>query len=369
MRPISHLPPPVAVERVELHRVRVALRCPHVAAHGTETHRELVLVEVVGRDGVRGWGECDTLTAPTYTGEWTDGAWLVLRDHLVPGWLRGGAGVRGHPMASAAVEGAAIDLRLRREGRSLADELGSGRSRLEWGAVLSGAADVDTLLVMVAAALEAGATLVKVKIDPQWSSEPLAAVRGAWPDLTLSADANGSFAGDPGEVESLDVFGLAYIEQPLAPTDLVGHARLARRVGTPIALDESLVDAGATEAALAIGSLAVANVKPARVGGIAEARAMLDLVGSVGAIAFVGGMLELGVGRAIAAAVATHPAASLPTDLGPSTRYVSEDLTPAVEVDEDGRLVVPDGPGIGLEPDRDRLSAATIDRVIVAAPR
>ena len=78
---------------------------------------------------------------------------------------------------------------------------------------------------------------------------------------------------------------------------------------------------------------------------------------------FVGGMLELGVGRATAAAVAALAACSLPTDLGPSARYVADDVTDPVLTDGDGRLVVPAGPGLGVEVRADRLAAVTLDCV------
>src|SRR4051794_13917144 len=78
------------IERFVLHRVRLPLREPFVAAHGTERDREVVLVEAVGTDGVHGWGECVALSSPTYTNESTAGAWTRLRDVMIPTALRRG---------------------------------------------------------------------------------------------------------------------------------------------------------------------------------------------------------------------------------------------------------------------------------------
>ena len=75
---------------------------------------------------------------------------------------------------------------------------------------------------------------------------------------------------------------------------------------------------------------------------------------------FVGGMLETGVGRAAALAVAALPSVTLPTDLGPSSHYFSHDLTESLECDGEGRLLVPNGPGIGVTPDEGRLADATV---------
>src|SRR5690606_21117501 len=226
------------------------------------------------------------------------------------------AGVRGHPMASAAVEGAVVDAALRREGRSLAEAVGARRRHLDRVRVIGVAGPgergptttteaVDAVLAAVEAACRAGCAGVKLKVSPATAAAVTAAVRAAHPGLPLAVDANGSFAGaDPTALAWADEAGLAYLEQPLAPDDLVGHAELAAALVTPVALDESLATPGLVRAAIVLGALDVANVKPARLGGLAAAVAALDACVSAGVDAFVGGMLELGVGRATAAAVA-----------------------------------------------------------------
>jgi O-succinylbenzoate synthase len=72
-------------------------------------------------------------------------------------------------------------------------------------------------------------------------------------------------------------------------------------------------------------------------------------------------MLETGIGRAVNLAVASLPGFTQPGDCSASDRYFADDITePFVLVD--GRLRVPDGPGIGVEPRADRLRAYTIFR-------
>ena len=62
-----------------------------------------------------------------------------------------------------------------------------------------------------------------------------------------------------------------YVEQPLAPDDLVGHAELARvRLAAPLALDESIDPPGDVATAGSLGAAALVNVKPARLGGVIE---------------------------------------------------------------------------------------------------
>jgi O-succinylbenzoate synthase len=355
------------VEVVRLHRVAVPLRTPLHASHGVETHRRSTLVELRDAAGAVGWGECPALARPTYSAEYAAGAWRVLADELVPAALAGrGLEIRGHAMARFAVETALVDMHLRVAGVALADALatavGSGRRRtVERCVVLGRPMNVESMQTDAEAALAGGARLVKLKIEPGWDLAPLCALRAAHPGLPLAADANGAYAGlDPATLSWVEEIGLTYLEQPLAPDDLVGHARLQRHLQhTPLALDESAGSAGLVEAAVALGAAWRFSLKPARLGGLhASARLTATTAGC-----FVGGMLELGVGRAAALAVASLDGCALPTDLGPSSSYVAEDVTEPIVVDARGDLVVPDQPGLGVEVRRDRVAELTSEVV------
>ena len=101
------------------------------------------------------------------------------------------------------------------------------------------------------------------------------------------------------------------------------------------------------------------SVKPARLGGLAAAVDLVRAARRLGIATFVGGMLETGVGRAGAVALAAVVTDRIPTDLGPSARYFDHDVAGPI-VEADGELVVPEGPGNGVEPDGVRLDEVTV---------
>ncbi|WP_195210248.1 o-succinylbenzoate synthase [Actinomarinicola tropica] len=354
--------PPVAVE---LRRVEVPLVAPIVAAHGVESVRKVVLVRVVDEEGRSGWGECEALAAPTYTSEWHDGAWAVLRDHVVPAVLDGRPPkVVGHPMAWAAVEVALVDLSLRAADRRLVDVLGAARPAVASRAVVGIATDPDALVHAVGERIAAGHRAVKLKIRPGADVEPLRAVRSAWPHLALAADANGSYDLDAAQalLRAVDDMGLDHVEQLLPAGDLVGAARLRQLTDVPLALDESLVRADDLAAAVALGAVDVVNLKPARVGGLTAATEVARVAREAGLRVLCGGMYELGVGRAVSLAVAGSVLVSDGADIGPTSAYVRRDLVPPIELDADGALPVPHGPGIGVTPDAAVLEDVTVER-------
>ncbi len=353
----------MSIVAAELWQVSFALPVAHVAAHGATAVREVAVLALTADDGTVGWGECDALSHAGYGGATLGQAWDVLREQLLPALLRGGAGTsRDHPLASAAVAAAMLDIDARRSGVSIAEALGGVQRRVQSRAVIGIADSVDLLLADVAAALESGFRHVKLKVQPGWDVMPVRAVRGCWPTVGLAVDANGSYdeqsAGDV--LAALADAALAYVEQPLQPTDLDALARLARSVDVPLALDESVSSAADLRSAHACNAGSILNVKPARLGGPREAAALARAAADLGWTCFAGGMLEAGVGRATALAVASLSACQLPTDLGPTSRYIEHDILPSVELAGDGTLEVPPGVGLGAVPSRARLAELSL---------
>jgi O-succinylbenzoate synthase len=280
------------------------------------------------------------------------------------------APVRGHAMAKAALEMALLDAYLRGEGRSLADYLGATQRSVPAGANIG----IDTPAAAIDAigqTLEAGYQRIKCKIAPGHDVDLLRAVRSEYPDLVLSADANGAYdldnSDDVAALHKIDEFGLIALEQPLRPDDLVGHAKLTAELSTPVMLDESVTSIGSLNVALALDACRGVSVKPARVGGVLAARTIHDRCVAEGVHLAIGGMLETGIGRAAALAVAGMPGFDIPGDLGGSERYFSPDVTVPHEL-RDGQLEVPTGPGIGVEPLPAVISSARVRNRVFRGP-
>jgi O-succinylbenzoate synthase len=331
------LPDVVPVE-IEVVRRSLPLRRPFEAAHGTTRVRDVVLVRAVGPDGTERWGECSALPEPTWTAEWTDGAETVLRRFLVPAALRGEpSGVAGHPMASAAVDTALLQLRLAAAGTTLAAWAGAVRDRVPCGVAVG---QVDGAVEAVAEAVAVGYRRVKLKVSPRTGLAHVADVRATWPDLALSVDANGSFSVDDLPAGELDGLGLVEVEQPLPAHDLVGLAAVARRLDTPVCLDESIGCADDVRTALALEAVGSVCLKPGRVGGVAEALRIHDLCLDEGLPLWVGGTLSTGVGKAVEVALAALPGVTRPGDLPSSAWWFEDDVTEPWVVDADGTMAV-----------------------------
>lgn len=355
---------------IELRRIAMPLVAPFRTSFGTESERDVLLVRAVGPDA-EGWGECVAMSEPGYSAEYVDGAAEVIERFLVPalGPLStveahtmepAFARVKGHPMAKAALQTAVLDACLRRAGTSLGTYLGAVRPAVPAGVSVGIMDSIPRLLDAVAGYLAAGYLRIKLKIEPGWDVAVVRAVREAFgDDVLLQVDANTAYTlADARHLARLDPFDLLLIEQPLPEDDVRGHAALAARLRTPVCLDESITSARAAADAIALSACSVVNVKPGRVGGFLEARRVHDVCAAAGVPVWAGGMLETGLGRAANVALAALPGFSLPGDTSASDRYYARDITRPFVL-EDGHLRVPDGPGIGVDPDPDVLAEVT----------
>jgi len=381
--------PPVRVARVELRRIAMPLVTPFRTSFGVETNRDILIVHIeADADGTRvdGWGECVALADPTYSAEYVDGAQHVMVHHLLPRLAATAAAgidagdvarvlepVHGHPMAKGAIEAAVLDAQLRAAGASFADLLGTATdadgkpSRIPSGVSVGIHDSVDDLLSTVQGYLDDGYVRIKLKIEPGSDIDHVAAVRQLiGPDVPLQVDANTAYRRTDGQhLARLDDFDLLLIEQPLPEEDIIGHARLADEVETPICLDESLVSAAGTADAIELGACEIANIKPGRVGGYLEAIRIHDLCRSRGVPVWCGGMLETGIGRAANAALAALPGFTLPGDISASTRFYAQDIVTDPITVIDGHVTVPTTPGMGFDIDRDFLDSVTTSTRIV----
>jgi O-succinylbenzoate synthase len=365
----------VKLEAVELRRISIPFVAPFRTAHGDEAERDVLLVRAVTPEA-EGWGECVAMSEPTYSAEYVDGAHDVIRRHLLPRLFGEDlsavrvsellAPVQGHHMAKAALETAVLDAELRAAGIRLADHLGATRSSVPCGVSVGLHDSIPSLLDALDRYVDDGYLRVKLKIQPGWDVEPVAAARDhLGPAFPLQVDANAAYgAGDWQHLQQLDAFALLLIEQPLAESDLSGHAELARRIRTPICLDESITSARGAAEAIALGACSIVNVKAGRVGGYLEARRVHDVCVAHGVPVWCGGMLETGIGRAANIALAALPGFTLPGDTSASDRYFHRDVT-APFLLEAGHLRVPEGPGIGVTPEPDVLAELTTSRELV----
>jgi O-succinylbenzoate synthase len=363
------------MEKIELLTVSLPFVAPFGTSVATWSCKEALLVRLEDK-GIVAWGECVADPDPYYASETTVSAKFIVKNFLLPEvkpelplaailarWRR----VRGNEMAKAALENALLDLLAKRRGLPLHAMLGFLARRVMSGISIGLQETIPALLEKVADAVQSGYHRVKMKIGRGHDIEWVEAVRRKFPKLPLMADANGDYAlADGPHLARLDAFDLTMIEQPLSYHDIFQHSRLQAGLKTPLCLDESIHSVDDAEAAIALKSCRVINIKQGRVGGVLEAVRMAALCAERGIPVWSGGMDETGIGRALNIQLQTAPGFTLPGDTSETSRYFKEDIVePGVFLAEDGFIEIPPGPGSGVEVVPERLQRYLLNREAV----
>lgn len=313
----------------------------------------------------------------------------MIRDHLVPALkdvdLRQFENVhaamnrtlRGHPYAKAAVEVAIMDA-VARSLRVPVYQLLGGRVRDKVELAHSiGLMDVEAAVAEAGKVVDEGITTLKIKIgvDVERDVGIVREVRRAIGDKPrIRVDANQGYRSwreAVAAIRRMAEYGIAYAEQPV--DGVKAMAEVAARCDVPIMADESAWterDVVAIAAANAAQYLSVYYTKP---GGLWKAKRLLTVAGAHGMQCDVNGSGEMGVGNAAnlqlaAAAPEVTLAGTIPVTSTSAVertkvagrKYLDDILAVPFEYRE-GHLVVPDGPGLGIEVDEDKLRCYAVE--------
>lgn len=364
------------IQNITIRHLKMKMKAPFTTSFGTFVNKEFLLLETTDELGNKGWGESVAFDSPWYNEETYKTNWIILEDFLIP-LVKGKdikhpdefnelfAFIRKNNMAKAALEGAIWDLYAKRTHQTLASALGGHKKQIEVGISIGIQKSVEELLSLIEGYVNEGYKRIKVKIKPGWDVDVIRAIRERFPDVPLMADANSAYSlEDATLLKQLDEFNLTMIEQPLASDDIIDHATLQKQLKTPICLDESIHSLEDARKAIELGSCGIINIKIGRVGGLTESKKIHDYCESKGIPVWCGGMLESGIGRAHNVAITTLSNFIMPGDTAGSERYWERDIIDPEVTVEDGYITVPDQPGIGYEPNLERIEKFTVNKKV-----
>lgn len=365
------------VQRITVYEFDVPLAEPFVTALRPVPELERVLVEVETEFGLTGYGEA--APGPQVTGETQEGIAAAIEKYLGPAalesdplsierWVADLDRALGEaPTAKAALETAAQDLRGKHADLPVYRLLGGHAEApvLEAPAVLS-LDDPESMAAAAADAVEEGYRQLKVKLggDPGDDAERVRVIREAVPrNVSLKADANQSWPDAKTALAALRPVAehLAVIEQPVPEDAIEDLALLREALDIPVMPDESVWNDADAIHLVEHGAGDVYNVKLMKTGGLTGGARLNAVCEAKGYRTQVGSMVEGHVGTA----AGVHFALAFENVVW--NEMVGPFMTTTGITDLD--FAVPeirvDGPGLGVEVDRDVLAELTAARTIV----
>ena len=187
---------------------------------------------------------------------------------------------------------------------------------------------------------------------------------GLGEDAELYMDANRGWSAN----EAMEVLrrtadlGLQFLEEPDDAREVLGRRRLVERSTIPIAADESAPNLGEAAKEILTGGANLLAVKTAR-SGFTEAAKIVGMAEGMGVDVYVGNQIDTQVGT-IASVVFGAALAHTSKRAGELSNFLdmSDDLLAEPVVIADGRIRVPDVPGVGTAVDEDKLTRYRTDR-------
>ncbi|CAN5542035.1 dipeptide epimerase [soil metagenome] len=342
--------------KIEAEKYTILLRRPFRIAHGSSDTRDTILVRVES-GGLTGHGE--GALPPYYPSVAEDCLrWIgELKLPEAPEGLGLAETVASLPPAPEKAAAARVAVEI-----ALCDWWAQGREKplwKAWGLDASKVPPVARTIPICADEVELTAILkedsrcefLKLKLgsgDMAWDEEAIRITRRQFPAAQLCVDVNEGWAVSEAVrlLRRIEDCALAFVEQPVG-REIEAWRELRSALGekyeVPLVADESLQR---EEDLTALKGLADGvNVKLLKAGGLLPARRWLLRAGELGFRTMVGVMVETGIGRTAAA------------QLAPLTDWLDIDPPEDIPVApmcgftmEEGRLGLPDLPGLGLKP-------------------
>jgi muconate cycloisomerase len=363
------------VETVRTTLVDLPLHRPHRFRDSTMDAQGVVLVRVATGDGVVGVGEGVVPGGPWWGGESVETMQVVVDRYLAPLAVGADLGrlpelrsrmdrrVAANPFAKSALETAMWDAWARTLGLPLHALLG-GRCRdslpVTWAI---GAADPDVVVDEALARIESGGhTSIKLKmgaLEPAADTARIEKIASSLAQVTsVRVDLNGAWDELTATrlLPRLEEAGIDLVEQPTPAWDVEALARLCALLRVPVMADESLRSDHDALNLAARRAADVFSLKIGKSGGYLATQRIAAVAQAAGIPCHGGTGIESSLGTLAGAhLLATLPAVTWGSELfGP---LLMTDGLLAEPLDyRDGALHLPDGPGLGIELDEDRVA-------------
>ncbi len=360
------------IDRVETLLVDLPTIRPHKLSVATMNGQTLMLVKIHCSDGIVGIGEATTIGGLSYGGESPEGMKLAIDTYFQPAMIgqdatriqllmaRIGKRIKENRFAKCAVETALLDAHGKRLGLPVSELLGGrvrGRLAVAWtlasGDTATDIAEAEKMLDL------RRHRIFKLKIGARTPREDVAHVAAIKRALgergAVRVDVNMAWSETEAAygMAALADAGCELVEQPVASAAAL--ARLVRRFPIALMADESLHGPETAFELAKVSGADVFAIKIEQSGGLFNAQRVAAIADAAGIELYGGTMLEGAVGTAASAhAFSTFANLQWGTELFGPLLLTEEILANPLTYD-DFELSVPDGPGLGIALDDDRV--------------
>lgn len=339
---------------------------------------EVVVLSLTSEGGHVGWGEASPWSV--FTGS-PEASFAALDRYIRPLVVGRSIGDRAAIMSDAsravahateaktALDSALLDLQGKALGAPVWALLGGRfRDRIPLSVSIADP-DFDTDRRLLDRLVGDGVGIVKLKAgfkDHAFDLMRLEALAKDYPSLRVRVDFNQGLSIDeaPARVADIAAFKPDFIEQPVRFHQYAMMARLRDKIDVPLLADESVFGPEDMVRAVREGICDGVSIKIMKAGSLTRAQEVARTAAANGLSAYGGDMFEAGLAHLAGAhMIAATPEITLGCEFYQASYFLKEDILEAPFPVENGQVVVPSGPGLGINPDIDRLDHYSVTKV------
>lgn len=359
----------LTIQQIELYKLSVPLIEPFITSLGVEVAAENMLVKIITREGITGFGECSPYMP--INGESQDTCFIV--GQYFAKVLKGqnpldiphcialmDKVIYGNTSIKSAFDIALYDIASQHAGVPLYRYIGGENNKT---IITDYTVSIDEPAKMAADAVkikERGFPAIKVKLGRNGATDVLRmqAIREAvGAAIPLRIDANQGW-GVEEAIETLNALApldIQHCEEPIARWNYLQLPKVKRESPIPIMADECCGDEHDAARLIELNACDYMNIKLGKSGGIYKALKIVSLAEPAGIHLQVGAMLESRLGMTAFAHFALCSPHIVHYDFDTALMFIEDPVTGGIIYSNNGVITVPDVPGLGAMVDESLL--------------
>jgi L-Ala-D/L-Glu epimerase len=368
----------LTIKQVEIYKSPIRLTEPFITSLGSLDNAPNVIVVIRTGKGISGFGECSPYMP--VNGESIDTCFVVaqylakvligkdpcsipecsaLMDRVI----------YGNSSIKSAFDIALYDIASQNAELPLYAYLGGKKDKILITDYTVSIGETGKMVLDAIRIKERGFKVIKVKLGEEKDKdvERIRLIREAiGPDVPLRIDANqGWDSKEAVEIlNALSQYNIQHCEEPIPRWDFMELPNVRKQSPIPIMADESCCDQHDAKRLIDIDACDLFNIKLGKSSGIYRALEIIKLAETAGLKIQIGGFLESRLGFTAAAHLALTSDNIIHYDFDTPLMFVADPVVGGITYDYNGRITVPDDPGLGAAVDNDYLNSLS-KRIII----
>ena len=367
----------LSIRQVELYKLSIPLIEPFVTSLGQDDAAENILVKIITKEGITGFGECSPYMP--INGESQDTCFIVgqyfakalkgkdpldietcinLMDRII----------YGNSSIKSAFDIALYDIAAQQAGVPLYEHIGGQNNKTiitDYTVSIGEAAKMAEDAVKIK---KQGYPAIKVKLgkDGKKDVERMKAIRAAVGNtIPLRIDANQGWGVEEAieTLQALAPLGIQHCEEPIARWNFLQLPRVKKESPIPVMADECCGDDHDAERLIQLKACDYMNIKLGKSGGIFKALKMVRMAEAATIHLQIGAMLESRLAMTAFAHFALCSPSIVHYDFDTALMFSADPVSGGIVYEKNGVVKVPDTVGLGATIDEEWLGK--MEKVVV----